>query len=184
VPAKVDQSANVLSRTIALQATADNYMKNIVLLVLLAVTVPAFSADITEWATAVAKQESTGRAIVFRFAKSFQPGFQRASFPYRVILAWNYKSKSGMPVPEDRIAMDRLEDALASHPEIAKSSLLALVSTGENLREWTYYAASEDGFLSALNVALASEPPFPIKVHVSPDAGWSMYDEFRQGVRE
>ena len=159
-------------------------MNNIFLSVLLAITVPACSADITEWATAVAKQESTRRAIVFRFSKSFQPGFKRASFPCRIILAWNYRSESGMPLGEDQAAMNRMEDALASHPEIKKSSLLALVSTGENLREWTYYAASEDGFLSAFNKALATEPPFPIKVHVSQDAGWAMYDKFRQGVRK
>ncbi|MFZ4285674.1 DUF695 domain-containing protein [Variovorax sp. HJSM1_2] len=132
----------------------------------------------------VSKQADTGRAIVFRYAQKFQPELDRAKFSSRVILVWRYKSESGMPVVEERKAMDWMEDELSPCVEKSGISLLALVSTGENLREWTYYAQSEEAFLSALNSALAGKPPFPIEIHVEPDASWSMYEEFRRGVRD
>jgi hypothetical protein len=61
---------------------------------------------------------------------------------------------------------------------------LALVSTGENLREWTYYAKSEDGFMARLNYALAELPPFPIEIHIAFDPKWETYEQFNAGVKE
>ena len=144
--------------------------------------VTASSSEVETWATAISKQESTGRAIVFRYAKAFRQGFQRTSFPDRVILVWQYKSKSGMPSTSEREAMDRMEDLL--HPQVENSSILALVSTGENLREWIFYAKSEAQFLASLNRALSGKPRFPIEVHAAPDPEWSSYERFRREVRE
>ncbi len=80
--------------------------------------------------------------------------------------------------------MDRMEDLLAPLVEKSGASVLVLVSTGENLREWTFYARSEDDFFTALNKALAGQPRFPIEIHAAPDAAWYTYEQFRKGVRE
>lgn len=157
------------------------------LLILAALTLFAASAmseEITSWATAVSKQESTDRAIVFRYAKEFRDGFKKSAFPDRIILVWKYKSDSGMPVPKEREAMDRMEDLLAPLVEKSGVSVLALVSTGENLREWIFYAKAEQEFLAALNKALTGQSRFPIEVHAGRDPEWSSYERFRKGVRE
>lgn len=44
--------------------------------------------------------------------------------------------------------MNLLEDALESVLKEDGFATLALVSTGEDLREWTYYAKSEDEFMA------------------------------------
>jgi hypothetical protein len=76
--------------------------------------------------------------------------------------------------------MNTMEDALESGCCLDGFAILALVSTGEHLREWTFYAHSEDEFLVRLNLALASsEPAFPIEIHTALDPDWSMYDQFR-----
>ncbi|HNC53259.1 MAG TPA: DUF695 domain-containing protein [Accumulibacter sp.] len=142
------------------------------------------SEEVTSWATAISKQEGTGRAIVFRYAKEFRAGFERSIFPHRVILVWKYQSESGMPVPREREAMDRMEDLLGPLVDTSGVSVLALVSTGENLREWIFYARAESEFLAALNQALTGQPRFPIEVHTARDAEWSSYERFRKGVRE
>ena len=154
----------------------------LVFLAALLSTTVAAPSEVDIWATATSKQETTGRAIIFRFAKSFREGFQKASFPDRVILVWQYKSESGMPSSSEREAMDRMEDLLQPHVE--NSSVLALVSTGENLREWIFYARSEEQFLASLNKALAGQQRFPIEVHAAPDPQWSSYEQFRKEVRE
>ena len=80
--------------------------------------------------------------------------------------------------------MDRLEDLLVPVVEKQGLAMLALVSTGENLREWTYYTKSEEKFVQVLNGALAQQPRFPIEIHAAPDPEWTTYEGFRKGVRE
>jgi hypothetical protein len=140
--------------------------------------------DVATWATATSTHAANGRVIVFRFAKDFRPGFNRGSLPERVILVWRYQSQSGMPAAAEREAMDRLEDLLAPIVETPGQAVLSLVSTGENLREWTYYAKSEGEFLYELNRVTAGNPRFPIEIHAAPDPAWLTYERFRRGVRE
>lgn len=141
-------------------------------------------SGVAAWATAVSKQQNTGRAIVFRYAKSFRSEFRRSEFPDRVILVWKYRSESGMPSEPDRAAMDRMEDLLRPLIDGSGLSVLALSSTGENLREWIFYSKSEEKFLTALNEALKGVPPFPIEIHAAPDPQWATYERFHKGVQE
>lgn len=80
--------------------------------------------------------------------------------------------------------MNLLEDMLEPMIENGHFATLALVSTGEGLREWTYYAKSGDDFMDRLNIALRAKPAFPIEVHVASDPTWGMYYEFRAGVSD
>jgi len=152
------------------------------LAVLVIFSAPAIAKEITSWAMAVSEQVGTDRAIVFRYADKFRDGFQRSAFPDRVILVWKYRSDSGMPGPTEGQAMDLLENLLEPLVEKSGVSVLTLVSTGENLREWTFYARTEREFLAELNKALAGQPRFPIEIHAGPDPDWSTYDRFRNGL--
>ena len=78
----------------------------------LAGVVVATSSNAQVYATAISKDESNGRAIIFRYIQSFGPGFDRATLPDRVILVWKYQSASGMPAVEERQRMGALEDAV------------------------------------------------------------------------
>jgi len=80
--------------------------------------------------------------------------------------------------------MDELEDLLQPAIEATGIATLAIVSTGEGLREWTYYVTSEEVFFNKLNEALKSKPKFPIEIHVGPDAKWSTYEQFAQQVKK
>ena len=86
--------------------------------------------------------------------------------------------------PEDHERMNALEDALESVLKEEGFATLALVSTGENLREWTYYAKSEAEFVSRLNYAFGGTPAFPIEIHTARDPNWEMYEEFKAGIKE
>jgi len=78
--------------------------------------------------------------------------------------------------------MDQLEDLLFPHVEEDSFATLAMVSTGDGLREWTYYAESSDGFMDRLNLALAGLPPFPVEIHEGMDPGWEYYTNFLEGL--
>lgn len=80
--------------------------------------------------------------------------------------------------------MDELEDLLSPAVETTGVATLALVSTGEGLREWTYYAKSENVFLGKVNQALQHHPQFPIDIHVAQDKAWRTYEQFVQQVQK
>ena len=141
-------------------------------------------SPIVVWATATSTHATNGRVIIFRYAKDFRETFDKSDYPVRLIIEWPYQTSTGLPETGEREDMDRFEDLIAPTVENSGESVLALVSTGESVREWVYYAKSEDAFLGALNEALADESPFPIRIHAADDPGWSFYGEFRAGVRE
>jgi hypothetical protein len=143
----------------------------------------AVGSDVRTWATAISTNSDNGRKIIFRYAEHFITNFDRATQPIRVIIVWKYQSDTGLPLAEDNQHMNFLEDVLESALNHAHFATLALVSTGENLREWTYYARSENEFMARLNYALAAMPPFPIEIHVASDPNWDMYEQFRVGVK-
>ena len=60
-------------------------------------------------------------------------------------------------------------------------SNLALVRTGDGVREWTYYARSGHEFLERMKAVLPGHPQFAGKVlvEVAADPGWSAYEDFR-----
>jgi hypothetical protein len=134
------------------------------------------------WATAISRNEAKGTAIIYRYVKEFPPGFVRNQQPDRIIVVWRYQGEKGMPSVEERDRMDDFEDALSPLDE-AGFSTLALVSTGNDLKEWTYYTQAEDAFLKRLNAALRSKAAFPVEIHASPDPDWTKYERFLMGVK-
>ena len=78
--------------------------------------------------------------------------------------------------------MDAMEDLL--QPKVAKDGFatLALVSTGEHLREWIYHCKDEDEFMLRLNKALGGTPRFQIQVLLAGDEQWESYGDFKNGL--
>lgn len=145
----------------------------------------ADGSDVQMWATAISTNAQNGQKIIFRYAKAFAPPFDRASQPIRIIIIWKYQSeRSGQPVADEHQQMNLMEDALES--ALRKNchfATLAMVSTGEDLREWTYYVKSEDEFMSSLNYAFAEMPAFPIEIHTAYDPSWDMYENSKPELK-
>jgi hypothetical protein len=144
----------------------------------------AVDSDVISWATAISTNAGNGRKIVFRYAEQFSPIFERAIQPIRIIIAWKYHSESGQPMPEEHQRMNQMEDALELALDQNCFATLALVSTGEDLREWTYYSKSEDEFMARLNFALTDAPRYPIEIHIAYDPGWEVYEQFRASMKK
>jgi len=79
--------------------------------------------------------------------------------------------------------MDDFEDALSPLEEDGFSTL-ALVSTGDNIKEWTYYTKAAKPFLERLNLALRPKASFPVEIHASADVEWVTYQQFIDSVTE
>jgi len=144
----------------------------------------AFGSNVRTWATAISTNADNGRKIIFRYAEELSTTFDQACQPVRIFIVWKYESKSGLPMSEDNQRMNQLEDMLESVLKEDGFATLALVSTCEGLREWTYYAKSEEEFMARLNYALAGVPAFPIEIHIERDPNWDVYEQFKAGLKK
>lgn len=144
----------------------------------------ALSSNVRLWATAISTNAHKGRKIIFRYARELSANFDPASQPVRIIIVWKYQSESGQPVSEDHQRMNQFEDMLESVLHEDGFATSALVSTGEDLGEWTHYTKSENEFVARLNYALAGVPAFPIEIHTASDPDRGMYGRFKAGIKE
>lgn len=140
--------------------------------------------DGKEWAIATATRPSDGRVIVYRFIQEYQRSFDRAEFPIRLTLSWRYNSATGMPSVPERESMDMFEDRLTPLVEKDPLASLALVRTGDNLRQWVFYAASESSFRQMLDESLEAAPRLPIEVSTVVEPRWETYEQFVRGIRK
>lgn len=143
----------------------------------------AVGSDVQIWATAISTNVNNGRKIIFRFAKEFRLDFNRASQPVRIIFVWKYEAESGQPGPGEHQRMNLFEDTLESVLKEDGFATLALVSTGEGLREWIYYTTSEPEFVARFDYALAGMPTYPIEIHTAWDPNWETWERFKAGLK-
>ncbi|WP_423012096.1 DUF695 domain-containing protein [Undibacterium sp. Ji83W] len=158
------------------------FLQKILICLSVLTIIPNASAQV--WATATSKHRTDDRVIVFRYLKEFKNGYDVTQYPDRVILTWTYFGNKGMPSKDERVKMDKLEDTL--QPLLDKNNLatLTIVSTGNNVREWKYYARSGDSFKHALDLVLKEFSDLSLEFQSSRDPEWTAYKSFKATVKE
>jgi len=135
------------------------------------------------WATATATRPGDRHVMIYRFIKEFEPGFDRSPYADRVEIAWCYDSSSGMPGEREQTAMVEFEDTLDARVTDRLPTMLALVSTGEGCRRWTFYAKSGADIVTALDATFPDRAAVPIRIEVHPDPHWTAYAAFLHDLR-
>jgi hypothetical protein len=141
-------------------------------------------SQVQTWATAVSRNQSNDRVIIFRYADTFSSAFNKTSQPVRVTIVWRYNSETGQPRTDEHQRMNVLEDTLEPILGEDNFATLAVVATGEDVREWTYYVSSGDEFFSRLNSALAAAPKYPIEIYADLDAEWDTYGQVKARIKQ
>lgn len=147
---------------------------------LLALTGSAYAKDL--WATAVAERPSDGWKIIYRFIDKLEDNSEKSKYPTAVTFTWKYAGPNGLPAKPQTDAIYKLEDLLDQSVESRGEGRLALISTGNNLRSWTYYVKSETTFRKALADA-ATIVQLELQVSSAPDPQWKRLDDFTKGIR-
>ncbi len=138
------------------------------------------------WAIATAKNPDSGRAIIYRFIDELGPrAGDRATQHERVSVTWRYdaNANNGMPTDDDKASMDELEDLLDPVVDRDGFANLALVTTGDGERRWTWYTRSGTEFRARLDRALRGHGPYAVKIDVAADPGWTDWTQLRAGLR-
>ncbi|MFG6430786.1 DUF695 domain-containing protein [Roseateles sp. LYH14W] len=134
------------------------------------------------WATAVAERPRDGWKIIHRFIDKLELPSERLAYPIAVTFTWKYEGPNGLPRKPDADAIYKLEDVLEGRIEKQREGKLAAISTGNNLRTWTYYVKSEALFRRELAEASAAlDLDFDVSSRADPK--WARLEELKNSVR-
>lgn len=134
------------------------------------------------WATAVAERPRDGWKIIHRFIDKLENPSERLAYPMAVTFTWKYDGPNGLPAKAETDSIYKLEDWLDERVEKRGEGKLALVSTGNNLRTWTYYVKSEALFRRELADASAAVH-LHFEVSSREDPQWARLAELKIGMR-
>jgi hypothetical protein len=138
----------------------------------------------TDEGWSVATGEDDGKPLIFRI-RNTPPSFARKEgFPHLLAVCWQYESPNdqGMPSQETVEQMGQLEDLLEPATESARQAFLTVIVTGNGVREWQWYARSEEEVMKLVNETLGEYEPFPVQFNFQDDPEWDGYTRFLEIV--
>ena len=128
-----------------------------------------------EWT--LARMDEDGAPVALRFRSAVPHGISTADYPWLINIYWRFDGSGNdrMPTPDLYDRMSRLEELL-DPLEGAGKGFLVLSVAGRNRKEWVWYVAEKDAYMTRVNQALASESvPFPVEFESAKDPAWSSF---------
>ena len=122
----------------------------------------------------IGQTHEAGRRVIWNFVNELPGDAARAGLPCLIVLRWVYDGSANDGMPDDATQaaiyrMDRSLWPLEDGPDVHR----AYTRTGNELREWAFYAATTAGFMAALNRALAGRERYPLDIRFYDDPDWA-----------
>ncbi len=124
----------------------------------------------------IVRGSSASHPLILRMRQEIPVGIHPQEYPFQVTIHWGYEdpSNNGLPPASELERMNELEDKLEV-VESRENGFMVLSFTGDQRKEWIWYARDKARFMQMLNQALAGSKPFPIKINLADDPEWSAY---------
>jgi hypothetical protein len=128
--------------------------------------------------------ENEGIPFLIRFRPHLQKFEQSKKFNYRVLIEWNYNSKSKSQMPDDIEinSMRKFENSLVKHLENDLQAVLSFVYTGGGRREWNWYSQDINLTQDRLDKVLSTLGPLPVKIMSFDEPNWDEYNDVLRSV--
>ena len=138
--------------------------------------------DSLPWAIAEGFFEQ--KPVIFRF-RQFEADFPRSSYPQRLHILWSFRSPSeeGLPSNSDSEEANQFEDRLIEAVELDNHSILSLVITGHEQREYSFHTSDPQGFIQRLSGMPQEEDRYPITIQCFSDSDWEYVHEVLSGIK-
>lgn len=132
------------------------------------------------WWTAPTESES-GRLIMVTGRKDIDIFRSNERFKIRIEVTWKYEGdENGMPDTATSQLMEEAQNALQNEFHKDPVAVLTGIFTGDDQRDWIFYATSTHIFGKKINKALADFPQLPISIYAENDPEWQEYDEMSE----
>ena len=123
--------------------------------------------------------------MIYRYRQSRPGGADCVAYPRALRVVWPYDAlvRKGMPPVEDNKLQVGFEDAIVQLCD-APHGYLMLVFTGNGRKEWLFYVGDIDRWMATFNASLSGHSPYPLQIENWPDAEWSTWQNFVDGVAD
>ena len=128
----------------------------------------------------LATGEEDGKKLIYRIRLAAPTLATESSFPQLLVALWEFESvnEERLPTPKDVEQMTRFENLLRAAIEEAHQGFLAVILTGNGLRDWQWYVRDPKRTMELLNKTLGSLEPFPVEFSFQEDPEWAIYRQF------
>jgi Family of unknown function (DUF695) len=122
----------------------------------------------------IGKTVENGLPVIWSFLRELPSEAERRNLSWLIVIVWLYdgSERNGMPSEQVNQEMLKLEDAL-EELEVPGKHVSVYRRTGNDLKEFTFYARGTDEFMHSLNAALVSHSRYPIEIKFYEDKDWS-----------
>jgi len=123
----------------------------------------------------VGETKIQGKPVVYKFMNELPEVAQRNKVSWLTVISWKYdgSTNNGMPPKDINEAMIQLEDGLETIEGRETLYFDVYSATGNDLKEFVFYIADREKFMSNFNKALNGHPAYPIEINFYEDKEWS-----------
>ena len=123
----------------------------------------------------VGESKIQGKPVVYKFMNELPEVALRNKMSWLTVVSWKYdgSTNNGMPPKEVNEVMIQLEDGLETIEGRESLYFDVYSATGNELKEFVFYIADREEFMSNFNKALSDQPAYPIEVNFYEDKDWS-----------
>lgn len=142
----------------------------IIIFLLFGVSLMSYADE--EWL--VAEATIDGKQIIYKFISKLPDESQRKAMPWLTVVSWKYDGSinSGLPSKEENDQLIKLEDGLETIEGRNSLFLDVYTATGNNLKEFVFYIADREMFMSNFNKALTGHSAYSIEINFYEDKSW------------
>ncbi|AUI09561.1 MULTISPECIES: DUF695 domain-containing protein [Stenotrophomonas] len=120
--------------------------------------------------------EYMGAPLLIRYRSQLTRNVDLSNHPHLIIAQWSYSEHpSGMPSPDELIAMNNFEAALVDEVERDVLGVLVAVITNAGVRKWVFYAKNAEQFDQRFNTIAIKHPSETSAPEIWFDPGWSHF---------
>lgn len=132
---------------------------------------------------AMLQSSENGLPILIRMREHAPPKIDTKSYPHLISILWQYDGteSNGMPRSDVNSQMETFENILDSLEERSVAYLVVAI-TGNNRKEWLWYASDPERYITSINDALSGSPKYPIDIQVSSDPKWETFNAFASNL--
>jgi len=124
------------------------------------------------------------KRVIFRLLGRRPVSVDTEQYRHLISISWPYEpeNEAGLPSPEQADRMTLLEARLVPALETSRAAFLAIVATGNGLRQWHWYCRDPDETMTLVNQALADCEPFPVEFSLDDDPQWEAHAQLRGSI--
>jgi hypothetical protein len=135
------------------------------------------------WTVGTADQD--GQPLIIRVRSEMPTVADRQRHAQLIVVGWPYDGiETGLPTSDETAAMQDFENAVEAGIERGGVGTQVASITGAGHKEWRYYAADAEAFVTALNASLDGHPTYPLEIEMFDDSEWQGLQQLLDGLDE